>query len=247
MSQVAVIMPTYNAVAFVANAIETVRAQSFEDWELLCIDDGSTDATRAVIEAAAATEQRIRLIPLSRNLGAAHARNVGLDAASARWVAFLDADDVWLPDKLAIQVPVARSCPFTYTSFAIMNAIGQNRKTIVPPARIDLARLRWGNPIGNLTVMLDRAWLGARRFPLRGHEDYALWLRLLRDLPHAERAGDAVPLACYRKHRGSLSANKLRALGWTWTNLRREAGCSMPQACACLTGHAVGGLLKHYW
>jgi glycosyltransferase involved in cell wall biosynthesis len=240
-------MPCFNAVQTIAAAIASVQDQTLDDWELICVDDASTDATRGLIEALAAADSRIRLIANHKNLGAARARNLALDAARGSHVAFLDADDLWMPEKLAIQLPVmATGARFSYATYAFLAAHNRPSKLVVPPRELSLRRACFGNPIGNLTVMLDRTWLADRRFPIRGHEDYAFWLQLLRDTD-AVRAGGRTPLALYRRTPHSLSANKLRALRWTWSVLREEAGLPPLTAAICLGAHAVRGVTKHYF
>ncbi len=247
MTAVSIIMPAYNAAATLPHAVASVRAQNFADWELLIVDDASQDGTAAHAGELASLDPRIRLVHTARNGGAARARNLGIDAARGRHVAFLDSDDEWLPDKLATQFGAGPPPPFTCMAYCHIDRSGREGECLLPPPVTDYATLAGGNRIGTLTVALDREWLGARRFPLRGHEDFALWLALLRDGEVARRIGDARPYARYRVAGGSLSANKLRAARWMYSIWREQEQCGPLRAARHTAAHLLRGIAKHYF
>ncbi|MBX3727236.1 MAG: glycosyltransferase family 2 protein [Xanthomonadales bacterium] len=216
---VSVVMPMYNAERFLRRPVESVLAQSHGDLELVVVDDGSRDGSVALVEDYARRDPRVRLIRSLRNGGVAAARNQALDAASGRYVAFLDSDDWWEPDKLAIQLAVLQAGPaaLTYSAYQRVAEDGSPLGVVRPPDELDHARLLRSNHIGNCTALYDRQRIGSEpRFQRIGHEDYVFWLALLRGGARAVRAGDGRPLAWYLVRDGSQSANKLRAAGWQW-------------------------------
>jgi teichuronic acid biosynthesis glycosyltransferase TuaG len=240
---VSVVTPVWNAADTLAGTIASVRAQSFAGWEMLLVDDGSTDGSAAIARALAAADPRIRPLGWPDNRGAAAARNAGIAAARGRYVAFLDADDLWLPEKLAVQLDyMARTgAVFVFSAYERMDAAGRTRGRVGVPARVDHARLLRGNAIGCLTALYDAAHFGRVEMPdLRRRQDYGLWLRLL--ARGGEAHGIDRVLARYRVRPASLSGNKARALAATWTLYRRAAGLGRARAAWCLACNAAGAL-----
>lgn len=232
-----VIMPAYNGAATIARAIDSVLAQTDMDWELVVVDDGSHDATREIVAACAAREPRVHLLALARNGGVAAARNAGIDAASGRYIAFLDADDYWLPAKLALQRQAF--VDGAAVVFGTYFRDGPNgRKRVSARSRVDFRWLLRGNCIGNLTGAYDGERLG--RFHQRpiGHEDYLMWLQIVRKA--GEAVGIAEPLAVYSAGGASLSSNLLRSARWTWAIQRHHLKLPLPMALACF-GHYLCG------
>jgi glycosyltransferase involved in cell wall biosynthesis len=217
---VTVIMPAYEAAAFVGEAIASVLAQTFPDWELLVVDDGSTDGTAGVV--AAYDDPRIRLLALEHSGLPAVARNRGLAASESRYVAFLDADDLWRPDKLARQVALADSRPdvgLVHTGFERLRD-GVLEPFPTPPGLTapgsQFERLALGNYVANSTVLLRRDLLTRQGLfdedpRLRGTEDFELWLRLS---PHTTFAYVDELLAVYRLHPGNLGQGRQMGLGY---------------------------------
>jgi teichuronic acid biosynthesis glycosyltransferase TuaG len=222
--EVTVITPAHDAARFLARTIESVRAQTFADWEMCVVDDGSSDATPEIVETIAREDPRVRLIRRPRAGGPAAARNEGIDRSRGRYVAFLDSDDLWRPEKLAIQLETMRrtGSTFTYTDYSLIDE--QDRplgRKILAPARMTYPELLKNTIIGCLTVMVERRRLGQHRMPdLRQHEDLSLWLDLLRDGGSAE--GIPRDLASYRIVRGSASRDKVRAAMHLWSVYRRH-------------------------
>jgi glycosyltransferase involved in cell wall biosynthesis len=244
---VSVITPARNAAATLEDTVASVVAQTFPDWEMLVADDGSTDATAMIAGAWAARDPRIRPLPgppAGRSEGPAAARNRALRAARGRFLAFLDADDRWRPEKLARQLAfmAAEAAPFSFTAYRREDAAGRALGTVPAPAAVDYATLLRGNVIGCLTAVYDSAHFGKVEMPpLPLRQDYALWLALLRGGREA-RGLDAV-LADYRVVPGSLSGSKLRAARGTWAVLRRE-GLPLPRALWCFGHYAAGNLVR---
>lgn len=242
---VSVVTPVWNAEATLAETVASVRAQGFADWELLLVDDGSTDGSAALLRRLAAAEPRIRLLANGRNLGAAAARNHGIRAARGRWIAFLDADDLWRPEKLALQIAFMRAHghPLTFTAYRRIAPDGRPLGTVRPPASVTRAGLLRGNVIGCLTAAYDTDFFGKVEMPaLQRRQDYALWLELLRHTPRAH----ALPqvLADYRVRPGSLSAGKGVAARDTWRLYREHERLSRLEAAWCFASYAVRGVAK---
>ena len=192
MTTVSVVMPVYDAAQSLSASIDGVRGQSFDDWELLCVDDGSSDGSGEIVAQAAAADERIRLIRLEGRNGAAVARNTAIESSRGRYVAFCDADDIWLPHKLDAQLEHARETgsPLTFTSYAkihgddpVTAATWSGGDRVVRARdRVTYRDLRRENFIGCSTAMYDADVLGRRTMPLIDRrQDYGLWLDLLRD------------------------------------------------------------------
>lgn len=244
--QVSVVMPVYNAAAFVAEAIASVQAQTFRDWELLAVDDGSADTSREVVAAIAAADPRVRLIAAGRNEGPGPARNRGIAAARGRLVAFLDADDLWHPEKLARQIAFmdAGGHALTYTAYTRLTLATGNRVVVGVPDRVTRAQLLRTNVIGCSTAIYDRSRLGPRQMPnLRRRQDFAFWLDLLGDTGQA--AGLNVALTTYRQREASVSSSKGAAARDTWAMYRQHLGLPLPVAGYLFLNYSLRGLLRH--
>ena len=187
---VSVVMPVYNAGPYLREAVESVLGQSFGDLELLCCDDGSTDDSWAVLEGYAAEDPRLRPTRGAGNLGAAEARNVLIRAARGRYLAFLDADDWWMPDKLERQGAFMRDTGsvFSFTPYEVHNTDldGAPARIVdaATPDRVDYEMLlRKEVTLGCSTVLIDRDRFSGMLMPsIRRGQDYAFWLSLLRPM-----------------------------------------------------------------
>jgi teichuronic acid biosynthesis glycosyltransferase TuaG len=234
---VSVIMPVHDAEDTVEQAIRSVQAQTMTDWELLAVDDASSDRSWDVLTRFAGDDERIVPIRSEEPLGAAGARNRAIERARGRWVAFLDSDDLWLPGKLDAQVAFGDSTgsALTFTSYYKVDAeFDGEAADFRPNGRIIAARpsltydtLLEANYVGCLTAMYDRERLGTRLMPdLAKRQDYALWLSILREGGSA--SGMPEPLALYRAARpGSLSENKRELVAHNWRLYREVEGLSV--------------------
>lgn len=238
---VSVITPVWNAAATLTETVASVRAQTWPDWEMLLIDDGSTDESPALAAALAAADPRIRTLALPENRGAAAARNAGIRAARGRFIAFLDADDRWRPEKLARQLDfiAAGGHALVFASYQRMDEAGRPGAVVPAPARVTRAELLHGNVIGCLTAIYDTAVFGKVEMPdIRRRQDYGLWLTLLSSVPAAQGVREV--LADYRVSTASLSANKLVAAEATWRFYRDVEGMSLPRASYYFLSYATG-------
>jgi teichuronic acid biosynthesis glycosyltransferase TuaG len=217
-SLVSIITPSYNAMPYVRECIESVLAQSYQQWEMIIVDDCSSDGSAEYIANLIEGEPRIRLIALQRNVGAAEARNTALSEAKGRFIAFLDSDDIWLPQKLERQLEFMRrgGYAFTFSSYTPISEDGAREyRPILAPTSIDYQGYLKNTIIGCLTVMIDRRQSGDFRMPdIRSSHDMALWLEILH---RGFRAyGIREVLAKYRLVSSSNTSKKLKAAGDVW-------------------------------
>lgn len=243
---VSIITPAYNASRFIGETIHSVQRQTYTNWELIIINDSSNDGTAQVVERFMRQDKRIKLIVLPRNVGAAKARNIGIKQAAGEFIAFLDSDDIWLPEKLHVQVTfmVEKNISFSFTGYTIVNESGGNTGVeIHAPAIVDYYVLTGNTIIGCLTVMLDRRKLGVIQMPNMQPEDTALWLLLLRQGHKAY--GIPRILAQYRVVEGSVSRNKVKAAKRYWAVLRKQEKMSIVQSSRCLIQYALNAYMKN--
>ncbi|MCU5488392.1 glycosyltransferase [Bacillus sp. FSL K6-0273] len=220
---VSVITPSYNSIRFIGETISSVQNQSYKNWEMIIVDDGSTDQSAAKIKEIIEGDSRIRLLSLKENVGAAKARNLAIQEARGRYIAFLDSDDIWLPHKLKTQLLFMEemNIAFSYASYSLIDENGNelNREVSVPKS-VDYHYLVGNTIIGCLTVMIDREKIPYVEMPSIQPEDTALWLNLLHE--GYEAKGIQQVLAKYRIVTNSVSRNKIRAAFRYWKLLREQ-------------------------
>ncbi len=224
---VSVITPLYNAKKYIGKTIESVLNQTYTNWEMVVVDDCSTDESVSIVQQYG--DARIRLIRNEQNLGVAATRNVALKEARGQYVAFLDSDDIWCADKLSKQLVLMEETksPFIYGSCVVMDEDGNAlKKDRIVPAELDFKELLKGNQIPCLTVLIDRTRIKPFEMPKVFHEDYATWLSILRD-NQIKAYGVQDIVARYRVSQNSLSGTKVRAAGWTWGIYRKYLGFSV--------------------
>jgi teichuronic acid biosynthesis glycosyltransferase TuaG len=238
-------MAAHDAEAFIAETIASVQAQTLGDWELLVADDASSDRTTAIVAAAAAEDPRIRLIRLEPNGGVARARNEALAAAQGRFIAFLDSDDLWLPQKLERQVAFMQrqDAAVSYTGYRRIDETGRRiGRLISAPPRLGYRELLQNTAIATLTGMVDTAKTGPICMAEARRDDYILWLSLLRRGFVAH--GLQLDLARYRVVRGSLSSKPMRSAAWVWEVYRKVENLGRLQAAWCMLHYSVRAMLK---
>ena len=244
---VSVIMPVYNCATYAEEAIRSVLAQTLGDFELLVIDDGSTDDTFAVAERIAAEDARVIALQNPENMGVSRTRNRGLDMARGEYIAFLDGDDRWHPEKLRVQVArmQAENAALSYTSYAIVDANGDPSKAAyIVPERVTFNSLLSENVIGCSTVMLTRAVASEHRFVTDFyHEDYCLWLDILREGHTA--VGCTAPLTDWRLIQNSRSFNKKKSARNRWRIYRGYLKLSLFRSAWAFACYAVNGVKKY--
>lgn len=223
---VSIITPVYNAARWLPQTLASVQAQSFTNWEHILVDDGSSDGSIALIEAAARSDSRIHLMRTPRNSGPSLARNLAIQAARGRYIAFLDADDLWLPEKLARSVEwmERHGYTFIYHDYRHISHDGEHIGALIRgPEVLNLRTLHTRRGTGGcLSVVIDRAQVPDFHFPANYrllHEDFCAWMSLIR----AGHLGHRLPmdLGRYRLSPASRSANKLNGAYNTWLIYRK--------------------------
>ncbi|NMZ34903.1 glycosyltransferase family 2 protein [Pseudomonas proteolytica] len=237
-----IVMPAFNAELTLAESIQSVLGQTLGSFELLIVDDCSTDGTRDLILSFAAADQRIRPIFLQENGGVASARNAAIRCAEGRYIAFLDADDIWLENKLVRQLDAfSQGADVVYSDFVRFHKDG-SEKIVVSPDGVDFKKLLRGNCIGNLTAAYDVSKLGKFFQESIGHEDYFMWLQIFRKGVKSKRVPEK--LAMYRVLNTSVSGNKIKAVGWTWNIYRNKIGLSLFSSCYHFVIYVFGAIMK---
>ena len=186
-SLVSIIMPSYNSDGTILESIQSVLSQTYKNWELIIVDDRSTDNTWQVIQTYADKYDNIRVYQNKENLGAGASRNFAIKKARGRFIAFLDSDDLWTEDKLAEQIPfmLENNYPLTYTHYSRFTS-EEELSVVTAPEYTTYKKLMYSNVIGCLTAVYDAQALGKRYMPLiRKRQDMGLWLDILKDTPKA--------------------------------------------------------------
>lgn len=241
---VSIIMPSYNTARFIPETIRSVLDQTYTNWELIIVDDCSTDDTDAVV--AQFQDPRIRYLKNETNSGAAVSRNYALREAKGRWIAFLDSDDLWLPEKLEKQIAFMErnGCAMSYTNYEeIDEQSAPKGVTVTGPRRISKAGMYAYCWPGCLTVMYDASVVGLVQIEdIKKNNDYAMWLQ-------AARKADCYLLdellGKYRKRAGSISNHSYKKLIVWHYKLFREADHRSPVASAVMTCvNMVCGVMK---
>lgn len=240
---VSVITPVFNSAPWLAEMLESVRNQTCSDWEHILVDDGSTDGSDRIIERAAETDRRIRLLRMPENGGPANARNRAIDAARGRYLAFLDADDLWLEQKLELCLTFMREnqYAFVYHAFRYLSSDGRGTGALVRgPRELNFRTLHVKRGIGDcMSVMIDRAAIPDFRFVAhhgKTHEDWQAWLALIKSGHTGHLLAE--DLGRYRKSDGSRNAGKLAAARLVWRLYRHYEKLPWPKAASWWTQYA---------
>lgn len=247
-SLVSIVTPAFNAAKFLPLTIESVLAQSYPEWELLVVDDCSSDDTRSVAQDYAARDarQRIRPLALPRNSGPAMARQAGVEAAQGRHVAFLDSDDLWLPQKLERQLAFmqARGAALSFTAFRRISPDGGTAGRLIRvPESLTYDQLLGNTAIATSTVIVDRERTGPFRMVKTYYDDFALWLEITRrGFPAFGLDED---LMRYRVVGGSVSRNKGRSAMMVWRTYRDVEKLPVLRSAWCFARYAVNAAMKY--
>lgn len=233
---VSIVVPVYNAERFIEETIQYVRAQTYENWELILVDDCSNDNSCNIIENGMKTESRIRLIHQEANGGAAGCRNKGVSCARGRYVCFLDADDIWESDKLAREVAfIAGGKGFVFTGYEFADENGKGLGKIVHvPSEITYNKALKNTTIFTSTVMIDRKIIddSDMMMPCIASEDTATWWNILKK--YGKGYGLDECLVRYRRSAGTLSSNKFIAIQRIWNLYRKHEQLSVVKSLYCM-------------
>lgn len=215
---VSVITPTYNCGKFIGATIASVQNQDYNNWEMIIVDDCSQDETKNIVTEIAAKDDRIKYFCLEKNSGAAVARTKAMQLANGEYMAFLDSDDLWVPNKLTSQLAFMKDngYAFTCTAYEQIDENGELLgKVIKTISKTDYNRLLLDCPVGNSTVVYSVKQMGKFEVPnIRKRNDDALWLKMLKKEQYIYGMQDV--LMQYRIRSGSISNNKLKVIKYHW-------------------------------
>lgn len=242
---ISIITPCYNSGKYIAETIQSVLDQSFENWEWWIVDDNSSD--NSVETILKFDDSRIHLITLDKNTGAAEARNIGLEKASGRFITFLDSDDVWLPHFLETSVNylIENEEELVYATYKRHDEnLEPLLEDFVAEDNITYQRILYNCPIPMLTSMYDSKRIGKVRIPeVDMREDYAMWIEILRKIPKARAIKE--PLAIYRIRKSSYSRNKFKILRKQFAVYSKFLNLSLPQSTYYTLHWALNGMKKY--
>lgn len=243
---VSIIMPAYNAEKTIGAAIESVLSQTYQNFELIVVNDFSTDSTANIVKNFIKKESRIRLLSHKYNQGVSLTRKHGVEAATGDWIAFLDSDDAWQPQKLAKQVALQQETngQLFFTGSAFMNANGDRIDWVLHvPRTISYRQLLKQNLISNSSVLIKKdAYLRCALIGDDMHEDFACWLCFLHEGNVAY--GIDEPLLIYRLSAKSKSGNKFKAAKMNW-NTYKAIGLNFVQKIYYMSWYIFKGLMKY--
>ena len=244
-SLVSIIMPLYNCETFVEDAIQSILEQTYQNWELIIVDDMSTDNSYSVVEEYIRGEVRIKLHKMAENSGVAAARNYAIELAEGTFIAFLDSDDLWLPTKLVKQIEAMEmeNILLSYGSYILIDENGNSRGIFKAKNKVSYEDMLKTSEIGTLTMMYNADDLGKYYFLEVGHEDYVMKLQVLKKVEFAK--GISEPLAKYRVLNNSLSSNKFIAARWQWKIYREIENLSFLKSIYYFTIYTYIGLKKY--
>ncbi len=249
--KVSIITPVYNSEKYLKETIECVINQTYQNWEMILVDDCSKDNSQEIIEAFTKKDERIKYIKLKENSGAAVARNKALEESQGRFIAYLDADDVWKNDKLEKQVEFMKKnkCAFCCTSYEKIDENGNSKNKIVNmPSRINYNKFLRNTIIQTVGVMVDTKITGKELLimpNIRRRQDAATWCQLLKN--NYDCIGMPDVLSYYRVVSNSLSSNKLKAVKGTWYLYRKIEKLSLIKSCFCFVGYAFNACKKRIY
>lgn len=244
---VSIITPAYNAEKYISQTIDAVLRQTYTNWEMIIVDDCSSDNTAVVVTSYA--DSRIKYLKNEKKSGAAISRNRALREARGKWIAFLDSDDLWLPEKLEKQVSFMekKGCHFSYTNYSEIDEDGKSRGILwTGPKRIGRIRMTMFNYMGCLTVMYDREVVGLVQVAdIKKRNDYAIWVKVVKKCPAYLLDEN---LATYRiRSSGSLmerGQNPLRRIIFHYELWRKSEGKTIFSAILLAGTNVVFGVIK---
>jgi teichuronic acid biosynthesis glycosyltransferase TuaG len=246
---VSIITPLYNSEEFIEETLDSVQAQTYTNWEMLLIDDCSTDRSVEIARARQQQDPRFKVSQLEKNSGSGPARNEAIRQAEGKYLAFLDSDDLWVPEKLSrhVQFMEDNKAVFSHTSYGYLNEAGEriNNTYHVSAKPVDYRHLLKRTEISCLTAMYDQHALGKKYMPdVRRKQDYGLWLSILRDGNVSHPLDEE--LAFYRQRKGSATSKKHKLIMQHVTFLRKYESLSLPSAVYYTAHWLIRGIFKYY-
>lgn len=249
--KVSVIMPLYNCEKYLAKTIESVMNQNYTNWEMILVDDCSSDNTFEIASKYAEKDNRIKILKQNKNSGAANARTKSMLKSTGRFVAYLDADDLWLPDKLKKQTQfmIDNDIAFSCTSYQVIDDEGNNlNKTIHMLPKVDYKGFLKNNLLQTVGIMVDVNKIDKSLLimpDIKRRQDAATWLQILKN--GYECYGIDEILAQYRRTKKSLSSNKIKAALGMWYLYREIEGLSFLFSAYCFIRYAFLAVWKRIY
>lgn len=242
---VSIIMPAYNCSKFIGTTLDSVRNQTYQNWEVIIIDDCSTDNTAEVVKEYIRKDSRIKYYRLQQNSGAAVARNKAIDLANGKYMAFLDSDDIWFPEKLTKQINFMKknNYGFTCTSYIKIDEEGKylNRTIMAKPIR-DYDGVLKTCP-GNSTVIYNAEKLGKFKIPnIKKRNDYVMWLQVIKKEKYLY--GISEPLGSHRIRTGAISSNKISLVKYHWKVYREIEKLSLSKSIYLIMYWVIATVFK---
>lgn len=237
-SLVSIIIPSFNSEKFIAQTIQSVQSQTYKNWEMIIVDDCSSDKTASIIEEFVTIDDRIHLFQLEKNSGTGIARNVALSKTKGQYIAFLDADDLWKPIKLEKQIQFLKqhNLSFTFSFYDCIDEEGSSlNRRVESPRNLSYRQLFFCNYVGNLTGIYDVNYFG--KIPIsstRKRQDWMLWLTILKKTKKAKPVPES--LALYRIRDNSISASKVDLVKHNFAVYRSFHGYSLLVSFFCMVG-----------
>lgn len=211
---VSILIPTYNTEKFIRLTIESAQNQTYTNWEMILVDDASTDNTVAIIEEFVKKDSRIKLFKLPENRGNGFARNAALEKATGKYIAYLDADDLWFPSKLEKQIHFlkANNLHFTFSFYDSIDEEGNDlNRRVESPNPLTYKQLFFCNYVGNLTAIYDADYFGKIILETsQKRQDWRIWLTILKQIKIAKPVPES--LAFYRIRKNSVSSSKFKLI-----------------------------------
>lgn len=243
---VSIITPLYNSEVFLEKTFNSIRSQTYSNWEWIVVDDFSSDTSFEMIKKYKSFENRIKAFQNKKNEGAAISRNRAIMEAKGRFIAFLDSDDLWTEDKLEKQIAfmLNKKIALSYSNYRVITESGEDtNKEISPPDRLDYQLMLKENQIGCLTAIYDKEMLGKCYMPLiRKRQDYGLWLSILKKVTYAYKAPGVS--AFYRTRNSSISSSKINLLKYNYKLFREVEGMSTIKSIYYLSWNIYRKLTK---
>ena len=244
--KVSIIVPMYNAEKFIGKTIESVLAQTYQNWEMLIMNDASTDNSLAIVSVYAKKDERIKIVNTEKNVGVVKGRNFLIDLASGKYIAFLDADDYWHNEKLEKQIKFMKekNASISCTEYTRVKENEEKINDVIIKEEISYNDMLKNNYLGCLTVIYDAKKIGKRYFKeLEKNEDYVLWLEIVKDVNTIY--GLKENLAYYRVLDNSRSSNKVKTAKVRWEIYRKIEKLSLLKSLYYFLHYAIRAVLKN--
>lgn len=242
---VSIIMPCYNCEQYLAEVVYSIINQTYQNWELILVDDCSMDNSAQIIKSFLKLDQRIRGFFNERNKGVSFSRNIGLKESRGIYIAFCDSDDLWDLSKLQIQIPFLKRYPVVCSNYIMFSDLNKKNKLIKGPKKFDYDKLLKTNLIPNSSAVFNRRLVNCGVLQKNiGHEDYLMWLELLK--PNKKVYRVQKPLMFYRLHKKSISSNKIRSLRWTWNVYFNELKLGLIKSLFLMSNYIFNNFKKYF-